>query len=475
MFELSVAWKYLLPRRRQLSVSIISILSVCVISLVVWLIVLFFSITNGMESVWVSKLISITAPIRITPTPHYYQSYYYQVDAISEASGFAHKSIGDKRRSDVADPYNPHEDQDIPNDWAPADRQTDGSLKDLVKATFAAVNSLTRLFPGLHAVDYETAFGNLHLRLMRGDKEAYLTQAAIFGSVDPDKQPLPYDPQRGDAVLLPKAFRDAGARVGDRGHLSYQSPSISTVQEQRLPVYVAGFYDPGIIPVGGKFVLVNHSVTSLIRAAQDQEDNAFTNGINITFPNYRDADKVKAALEERLRHDGLDSYWKVETFRNFEFAKELLQQLRSDRNLSLIIAAVIILVACSNIVSMLVILVNDKKREIGILRSMGASAVSIALIFGLCGLVLGLIGSVLGTIAAVFTLHHLDQVVGFLDRLQGFQVFSPTFYGESMPNELSLEGLAFVLIATTVTSLLAGCIPAIKASLMKPSAILRSE
>ena len=93
MFEFSVACKYLIPRRRQLSVSIISLVSILVISLVVWLIIVFFSVTDGLEKNWIQKLTALTAPIRVTPTPAYYQSYYYQVDSISENSDYLLKTI----------------------------------------------------------------------------------------------------------------------------------------------------------------------------------------------------------------------------------------------------------------------------------------------------------------------------------------------------------------------------------------------
>src|ERR1700733_3854149 len=103
MFELSVACKYLLPRWRQLSVSIISIISILVISLVVWLIVVFFSVTNGLEQSWIQKLISLTAPVRLTPTEAYYNSYYYQIDTISAASEYTPKSISEKLAARLAD------------------------------------------------------------------------------------------------------------------------------------------------------------------------------------------------------------------------------------------------------------------------------------------------------------------------------------------------------------------------------------
>lgn len=715
MFEISVAWKYLLPRRRQLSVSIISLISIFVIALVVWLVVLFFSITNGMEKHWITKLIAVTAPVRLTPTPAYYNSYYYQVDGISDASGYARKSIGGKLIAPQTDPYDPFMDEEIPQSWPRPDRLPDGKLKDPVKEAFAAVASLNSQFPGIRAADYETAFGNIRLRLTRSrnspnaklsdaDNQSFLAQAALFGSFDPEHrelrnalvplrsgdidnvlhqlqssgtqltdspaaqiseqvtglppeqlrqrltdffaqvtirslripstgwkiphrmlpreglfqalameepdrilqivipqqakdlqqlrddlahsdpslsiqpvafslvsgQPtvwynkddsLPLNPDtpvvlgpnavlkaeldrssldsaqrigdlrfhielalqdhllkgtvrkqglqigefdtqthfntsptrtpdwlyftdeqvviprsdKGDGVLLPKAFLDVGVLVGDTGYISYQSPSVSTMQEQRIPVFVSGFYDPGIIPVGGKFVLVNAPITRQIRSAYEQEDTALTNGINVSFTHFRDAEQVQKSLEKALKDRDIDRYWKVQTFRQYEFTKELLQQLGSDKNLSMVIASVIIVVACSNIVSMLIILVNDKKLEIGILRSMGASSRSIALIFGSCGLVMGLLGSLLGSAAAVLTLHQLDTILSLVERIQGYEMFNPTFYGSSMPNELSFEGLAFVLVTTTLISLIAGVIPAVKASLLKPSAILRSE
>src|SRR5690348_1278274 len=99
MFELSIAFKYLTPRWRQLSVSIISLISILVIALVVWLIVVFFSVTYGLEKSWINKLIALTAPIRITPTEAYYDSYYFQADAISSSSDFNYKTIGEKLAS----------------------------------------------------------------------------------------------------------------------------------------------------------------------------------------------------------------------------------------------------------------------------------------------------------------------------------------------------------------------------------------
>lgn len=707
MFELSVARKYLTPRWRQLSVSIISLISIVVIALVVWLIVVFFSVTNGLEKSWIDKLIALTAPVRVTPTDAYYRSYYHQIDSISSASDYNLKNIREKLKSFSSNPYDPNSDEEIPVSWPKPDLDSAGNAKDLVKLAFQAINNI----PGLKAKDFEMTGGNLNLRLIRNvaplsinrkfpssaSTISVLTQPAYLGSLDPDntmlsktllpptmqdltnlfsmiavasdhqsetnsddlvkapkdliqsrlqsffssvsvqelitpesswilprqlfpeealwqayaiykgnrllritlstqtpsfqdevirvekiklkldnhepyivingespkalpkntpivvpegvtlqaqldpnsllqsetpfevlfdlhfniqgkelqgkapighllfhkvtmnnpsepntenqtlwvrsisdenkefKIELPTDPFYGDGIILPRPFREAGVSIGDRGFLSYAAPTTSSIQEQRIPVFVAGFYEPGIIPIGGKFILVNQQVTSLIRSSQNQEDTSLSNGINVRFNNIQQADNIKAQLQNAFKAAGIAPYWKIETYRDFDFTKDLIQQLRSEKNLFSLLATIIIIVACSNIISMLIILVNDKKLEIGILRSMGASSLSIAVIFGTCGMIMGVTGSLLGTLAAVITLKNLQPLINLISRIQGHEMFNPLFFGDTLPTELSVDALIFVVLATALISLIAGLVPAIKASLMKPSTILRSE
>jgi lipoprotein-releasing system permease protein len=704
MFELSVASKYLIPRRRQLSVSIISLISILVISLVVWLIVVFFSVTNGLEKSWVLKLTALTAPVRITPTNAYYNSYYYQVDSISEDSGYSYKTIREKRHAGQSDPYNPEYDQEVPAIWPAPDLDENGNLKDIVQLAFFSVENLKQ-FNDIKAQDFELTASHINLNLQRespilnphhfrghtvysnlsypsylgnfvndnpnlartllpierADINNYLyltgtakdlshgeanTDMVVFpidemrarlidffqtvqvtalqpksygwtlpsnfipetfnwhalaiikdGSIkrfiipveksqidplrklleeqnlkaikgiltkqssevvwmpdneessqiltdiplsildqvnfqatlidqslptvrrlediqfaikvpvqktvlqgivaykgleiasyriNPNKIPpwiyssgaeyfLPSNTLLGEGILLPKSFREAGVFIGDQGTLSYLAPTVSILQEQYVPVYVAGFYDPGIIPIGGKFILANPDVTSLIRASHQQDDkSAITNGINVKFADLSQADQIKQQLLEAFQAKGISRYWSVQTYREYEFTKEIMQELKSQKYLFMLIAIVIILVACSNIISMLVILVNDKKVEIGILRAMGASSKSIALIFGTAGAAIGIFGSMLGISLAIFTLNHLDLLVKLLSSMQGHEMFSATLYGNTLPSELSFEALFFVLMATLLISLLAGIVPAVKACMIRPSTALRS-
>lgn len=610
MFELSIAAKYLLPRWRRLSLSLISMIAIGVISLVVWLILVFFSVTNGVEKMWIEKLIVLTGPARIYPTDAYYKSYYHLIDSISSGSNYQTKSIEEKLYSTPLDPWNPAIDEAIPDNFPPSEN------KDLLKELMGAIHEdplvdsfiyeaapaaiqvrLDRLVPQeegkrlytpyegqiqqngivlsldtantsitknllpLSDSDKENLFKVLsrnHLIPKNSDallktpsygwilpKPLYPAKNTLKGTpiysgdtlryyllkeegtvslpngtspplVVPPNTPvqmtetgiqfqlqghtfkgpaplyeldvahyepthplwmtdhLPSDPTLGDGILLPKSFLDAGALVGDRGYLLYEAPSLAATSQVQLPVFVAGFYDPGLMAMGGKFILATPEVASLIRSSMGDAIPE-SNGIQLRYPDYTKIHTVKARLEKRLAALGLSPYFKVETYEEYDFAKGFIQELKSQKNVFLILAGMIILVACSNIISMLIILVNDKKKEIGILRALGARTVSIGAIFGLIGLSMGVIGSLLGIALALLTLHFLPSLIVLLGRLQGFDAFQRLFYNNTFPSELSLDALQFVLIATTLTSLLAALIPAIKACLVKPAAMLRSE
>lgn len=668
--------------------SLIALMSVGVISLVVWLVLVFLSVTDGIEKTWLKKLTSLNAPIRITPTNAYYHSYYYQVDGISSESDYTYKSLGEKASALLTDPYSPEFDQEIPRRWPEKVCNDDGSPKDLVKETFATLTGLN-----LAAQDYEVSGAVLKLRMVRPQGipfsssqekgQGYLTQVSyistfsgkspelpslieppriedlnhlffladvssigvsedtpdnltelsahdfqkrlqtllahmtiekmrttshrwqgvamllpegvefdayaplkngkvsqvvlplnrkecggkivkkqgrlhfmgrdgsshilslsvpIFtegrvsmdstlcniaidqvqalsdlrfkikttlqgiplkgqvpwdgleiekGSVtthfekNPEISPLwPYfvgkeaflPKTEAPAVVLPKHFQNSGVQLGDIGYFSYGAATSSSVQEQRLPVTVCAFYDPGVMAIGAKVILTDPELPHAINAAsQSMIDPNMVNGIQVYLGDLSAAKEMKEKIETAFEASGLAPYWDVTTFHEYDFAKDLLQQFQSDKYLFTLIGIIVLLVACSNIISLLVILVNDKRKEIAILSAMGASKKSIALIFTLCGGIMGTLSTLIGTLAAILTLHNIDVVVSFLSFLQGHEAFNTVFYGKSLPNQLSNHALIFILIATPIISLLAGLVPALKATRLHPSQILRSE
>jgi lipoprotein-releasing system permease protein len=445
-------------------------MSVLVISLVIWLVLVFLSVTTGIEKNWLNKLTSLHAPIRISPTELYYQSYYYQIDTLSAASHYTVKTIKEKAESAVSDPYSLEFDPEIPSHFPKPEKI------DPVKVAFKELEALGATFE-----DYE--IGGALLRLNR-EGGTVLSQMSYLLSMQ-EKNPkfasliIEKAPVKGSEIpiLLPKNYRDSGVKMGTIGTLSYASTSALSTQEQKIFVKVSGFYDPGLVSIGNKCIIVPSHVTQMIHAANQtfSPDGTPTNGIFVWFDHLEDTSKMQKQIKDAFEKAGISSYWKVDTFKDFEFSKDLMLQFQSDKTLFLLIAAIILLVACCNIISLLVLLVNDKKKEIAILQSMGASFTSIASIFGLCGIFLGTVSCLLGSSLAIFTLKNIQGLVSFLSALQGHNAFNPVFFGQSLPNQLSTEALRFVLIATPILSLAAGIIPAIKAARIRPSSILRSE
>ena len=507
MFELSIALKYLLPKKRSLSAALISIMSVAVISLVVWLVLVFLSITAGIERNWLQKLTAMHAPIRISPTEAYYDSYFYQVDTLASSSNYTYKTIGEKNEAFATDPYQDEMDAEIPSYFSIPDLKENRTLKDPVKETFSLLQELQKQIPSLAFQDYEIGGALMRLSLKGG---ASLSQMSYLlsmpdqnpklrslilpieeGPIDFDKMPqtppryahfvkgklqLP-DLQERSPAIIPKSYKESGVQIGDLGTFSFANISALSMQEQKVPFQVVGFYDPGIMSSGNKCILVPSQITRDIYASTQtfSPDGTPTNGIFVWTDTLGKTKEIEEKITQALHAKGISSYWKVTDYEHFEFSKDLLHQFRSDKTLLLIIAAIILIVACCNIISLLVLLVHDKQKEIAVLQSMGASFRSIAAIFAGCGVMMGAISSILGSLLALFTLHHIDAIVSFLSLIQGRAAFNPAFFGETLPSTLSLDALLFVLIATPLISGLAGLVPAMKAAKLRPSEILRTQ
>ncbi len=473
-------------------------ISVIVISLVVWLVLVFLSVTSGIEKNWLTKLTTLHAPLRISPTEAYYHSYYYQIDSISSQSNYTPKTIAEKASSLSSDPYSAETDIEIPSYWPEKKINTEGRFLDPVKEAVKQLDLLKNKSKFIYQ-DYEIAGALLKLEVEHEGRTSFLSQMSYLLSLSdqnphladlllPPGDEIPYAarivegkillPAGSDTpILLSKNYKDSKVQIGARGTLSYSAPTAATSQEQRIPVRVAGFYDPGLLSFGNRCLIVPSEVTHAIHASSQtfSPDGTPTNGIFIWPQEDQSIDELKLVIANQLKNAGIDEYWQIASFDEFEFSKDLLNQFRSDRTLFTLIAGIILFVACCNIISLLILLVNDKKKEIAILQSMGASGTSIALIFAVCGVSMGLLSCAAGSALALTTLTHLDFIVALLSSMQGHSAFNPTFFGQHLPNSLSADALRFVLIATPILSLLAGLIPAVQAIRIRPSVVLRSE
>ena len=156
MFELTIAFRYLIPRKKSLSTALVSLLSVdCDFAGRLARIGLFVR-HAGIERNWLQKLTSLHAPLRLTPTEYYYNSYYYQADSVAAASGYSLKTIGEKAESQLSDPYSEQLGCRASRNWPSPERHPDGQNARPRKGNFALLNELK-----VDYQDYEIS-GALH-------------------------------------------------------------------------------------------------------------------------------------------------------------------------------------------------------------------------------------------------------------------------------------------------------------------------
>ena len=141
-----------------------------------------------------------------------------------------------------------------------------------------------------------------------------------------------------------------------------------------------------------------------------------------------------------------------------------------------ILLTFIIAVAAFNIVTSLVMLVNEKQADIAILRTLGASPGSILRIFMTSGIINGLIGTGVGVLLGILLASNLPDIISWLETTFNLTVFPKDVYFVSeLPTALVWNDVSNIAIIAFGISVLATLYPSWKASRTQPAEALRYE
>ena len=153
-----------------------------------------------------------------------------------------------------------------------------------------------------------------------------------------------------------------------------------------------------------------------------------------------------------------------------------LRALTIEDNVMFIIMAILVLIAALNIVSGLIMLVKNKGRDIGILRTMGLTEGSVLRVFFLCGAFTGVLGTVFGVVLGCLFAIYIDPIFSFVNYTAGGGVWDPSIRGiynlpaKLMPGDV-LSAVALALGLSFVVTIF----PARRAARMNPVEALRYE
>ncbi|MFC1809458.1 lipoprotein-releasing ABC transporter permease subunit [Candidatus Omnitrophota bacterium] len=227
---------------------------------------------------------------------------------------------------------------------------------------------------------------------------------------------------------------------------------------------VSGIFQFGMYDVDSTFVLMK------IEDAQELYGlgNRVT-GLSIKLDDVYWAERTKQILYEKLKHNVWIQTW-IDMNRNFFAA------LKVEKNVMAILLFLIILVAAFNIVSTLIMVVMEKTKDIGVLKSIGVTKKAIRGIFILEGAIVGIVGTACGVAAGLMMTRWLNPIADFVEKVTGFEVFpSDIYYFDSIPTQTNLIDVIVIASFAFLITVFASMYPAERAAALKPVDALRYE
>ena len=266
-------------------------------------------------------------------------------------------------------------------------------------------------------------------------------------------------------VLGGELARAMGVRTGDTVTLIAPSGQVTPagVVPRLKQMTVVGIFDSGHFEFDSALVLMHQDDAGRIFRLEGPT------GIRVKLQNLHRAREVATQLVSSLSGDLLVRDWTRQN-RTWFAAVQL------EKRMMFIILTLIVAVAAFNLVSTLVMTVTDKRADIAILRTLGASPTSIMGVFMVQGAMVGVIGTLSGLALGLGVAFNIDVIVPALERLLNASFLPRDIYLISrMPSEPQYADIMPIAVISLVLSFLATLYPSWRASRVNPAEALRYE
>lgn len=286
-----------------------------------------------------------------------------------------------------------------------------------------------------------------------------LAEQMIFNGVDALED-------KGFGIILGNQLaRALGVTVGDSLMLMAPQGSISPAgfAPRMRQFTVVGLYSSGHYEYDATLAFVHYQ-----DAARVFRDSG-SSGVRLRIKDMQKAPQVAYELAEQLPPTIRVNDW---TQNN----KTWFAAVQTEKRMMFLILTLIVAVAAFNLLSSLVMAVKDKRSDIAILRSLGATPNEVARIFLVQGAIIGVLGTFIGVSLGALVAYNIDVIVPFLERLTG-QEFLPQqiYFISQMPSNPQVSDMVIIAITSLVLSLLATIYPSWRASRLQPAEVLRHD
>ncbi|MEL6206742.1 MAG: lipoprotein-releasing ABC transporter permease subunit [Pseudomonadota bacterium] len=414
-----IAWRYLRARRAEGGVSVMTWISLVGITLAVFALIATLAVRSGFRAEFVDTILGANAHVSV------YQSVITSETGQDSRIIEDYAAMAERLRA------------------VPGVTRVAPLVKGQVMATANGNNAGVEVF-GISAADLATIPRVAEPELSAGDIERFDDGVAIGWGV---AQALRVGP--GDTIRL---ISPDGARTPFG-----TSPRVSSYEV--VYIFQAGRYDIDrtrlYMPFGEAQTYFN------------RESGADEMEVMVAEP-----DRVDALTLDLLRAGGERTLlW---TWRDASGA--FLRALEVEDNVMFIILSILVLIAAMNIISGLIMLVKNKGRDIGILRTMGLTEGAVLRVFFLCGASVGFVGTAAGVILGCLFALYIDPIFSFVNWAMGGGVWDPSIRGiYALPARLEAGDVLSAVVLSLGLSFIVTVFPARRAARMNPVEALRYE
>ncbi|HOO46727.1 MAG TPA: lipoprotein-releasing ABC transporter permease subunit [Deltaproteobacteria bacterium] len=257
----------------------------------------------------------------------------------------------------------------------------------------------------------------------------------------------------------------AGITIGDAVTLISATGIITPLGmiPKSMSFVVKGIFSTGMYEYDSNMVYIS------LGDAQTLFMKDMPSGIEIKIKDIYRAETVADRLIAGLGQ----GYW-AKTWKDMNMS--LFSALKLEKTVMFIILLFIILVAAFSIISTLIMMVMEKRKDIAILKSMGATTGQILRIFITLGMVIGLSGTIAGVVLGLLLTYNLDPVISFIELIFGIEVMPiDVYYITGLPTKVDYPLVFIMALVSIALSFLATIYPARQAARQDPVEVMRYE
>ena len=236
---------------------------------------------------------------------------------------------------------------------------------------------------------------------------------------------------------------------------------------------VVDFYESKMSEYDSSFVFVPIRRLQELRGMYDYQGDAkqyFVNSIQI---------KLKPGVDGNVVRDRLQAAFPPELYGIYTWRDKqgpLLAAVQMETAILNVLLFLIIAVAGFGILAIFLMIVVEKTRDIGILKSLGASGQGVMGIFLAYGLSLGIVGSGVGLVLGLLLVKYINKIADLLGKITGQPVFDPSiYYFYKIPTIVNPVTIGWIVAGAMTIAVLASVLPALRAALLHPVEALRYE